>query len=578
MSSAGTSTGGKLSMAHATLSSGRKPGTRFGWVHIMDAGAMGPAIERFTSMAGLRLDVSAQEALRLSGFSEEYITRYLGRLPDNSAGLGPRMGHAATLLGPNRTPGFYNVNPDGTLKMGQFSVGGQALEVRGWQPYGWPVAIAPINHPGLSSRANAGSLGGTEDTWGIPWFKIGIRGHNQTTNLYYGTSLGGGGTLLADRWILHPDDAGQRIPVVTTMTSGEWTGMPPYQPAADMRQHVRRLRTVRGWAPYFEDFNNPPQSSTNRTQEFPLPGSEDYIEIPYTAWFSMIDGQQNPNWVAGHETFVNMVQGTGADWVNFVLRQFPVLHSIHQWDYPGTTTGFLCSLPADTYMQLMMQAPYGVIVHAFPTMQARTNDLSVFAAWVITDEIFKMYGEARGSGLPCAHAPAGSGLYDGWDTFLFNNMLDAWWGNHAGMETVAQPNMHEARGRWLYRGTGVATTVEEARADIRIARFRDPYFQIDDPHSYIGDFHKIHISRPRPCGAPGVPISERVSRRVAPVLHDFFMGSIYHAPPARYPLNRAATFHNAAREAMEAGTLVLDGPRFRPMDWRGLLAVPEPLP
>jgi hypothetical protein len=560
----GTSTGGKQAMHNIVLAHGRKTDTRAGFVNIGDSGSGGHFTEKFYHQAGLRLDVSAQEALRLSGFSEAYITQNLAGLPDNSAGLPPRQGHARTLFGPTRTAGFYNVNPDGTLKMGQYSVRGQILEVRGFQPYGWQVAMMPDNAVGFSKRTTAGSNGGMEDTWGVPWYHVGIRGQGQTTNMNYGTQAA----------ILNPSDRGTEVAVVRTMVNGPDTGMPPYGTAAESNQVDRRERLVRGWSPYFDAFNAAPQSSTNTTMEFPLPNGENYIEVPYTAFFSMIDGQSNPDWVAGIGSWVD--DDSLGTWTNAIFSQFPINHQVDGFDYPNDTEGWQCSIPTNTYYQAMLDAPYGVQVHAYPTMQSRTNDYGSFVTWLVVDEIYKMYGEAEGNGQPASNAPANSGLYDGWDKYLYNNMQDYWWGNHSGMQGAAAPSMTAARTRHLERGAGIATTVDEAKADIKIARFRDPNYLVDDPTAYITDWHKMNFSRPRPDGSPGVNISERVARRVTPLLADFFKGEIYHNAPARYGPNvTARTYHDAAKAALQAQTLQFTGPKYKAMDWRGLLDNPE---
>jgi hypothetical protein len=377
--------------------------------------------------------------------------------------------------------------------------------------------------------------------------------------------------------ILNPSDRGTDVAVVRTMVNGPDTGMPPYGTAAESNQVVRRERLARGWSPYFDAFNAAPQSNTNTTMEFPLPNGENYIEVPYTAWFSMIDGQVNPTWVAGIGTWQED-QSVGT-WNNSINASFPVNHQVDGMDYPGDTGGWQSSIPTNTYYQAMLDAPYGVQVHAYPDMQSRTNDYGSFVTWLIVDEIYKMYGEAEGNGTPASNAPAGSGLYDGWDKYLYNNMQDYWWGNHAGMQGAATPSMTAARTRYLQGGEGIATPVDVAKSDIRIARFRDPHFLVDDPTAYITDWYKMDISRPRPDGSLGVPLSERVSRRVTPLLKDFFQGEIYHNAPARYGPNVSArTYHNAARQAIESGALVLSGPKYKAMDWRGLLETPEVQP
>jgi hypothetical protein len=127
----------------------------------------------------------------------------------------------------------------------------------------------------------------------------------------------------------------------------------------------------------------------------------------------------------------------------------------------------------------------------------------------------------------------------------------------------------------LSNGDGVATSIEFAQSDITIARFRDPYFQLDDPINYISDWHKMDISRPKPDGTKGTPINTRLERRVAPLLKDYFQGEIYHAPPARYPTNLGSTYHDDAKAAIQSGKLTLSATKYKPMDWRGILDNPE---
>jgi hypothetical protein len=399
-----------------------------------------------------------------------------------------------------------------------------------------------------------------DDTWGVPWYLVGIRGAGETADMNYGTGTD----------VVNPDDRGTEVVVVREMFNGPETGMPSYGTAAQSNQVVRRFRHARGWSPYFEPFNAVPHSAQNTGVQFPLPYGRDNTEVPYTAWYSDMDA----NYQAGIGTWIEDTSlGT---WSNSVFATFPADHQVDDFDYPGDTGGFQTNLPTETYYQAMLDAPYGVQVHSYPAMQGRTNDYASFVTWVVVDEIYKMYGEAEGSGQPAGNVPAGSGLYDGWDKYLYNNMQDIWWGNHADMQGAAQPSMVAARTRLLSRGNGVATTVDEAKADITIARFREPSFLVDDPHAYITDWHKMHISRPRPDGTPGTPISERVSRRVTPLLKDFFRGEIYHNAPAKYSATVSArTYHDAAKAALANSTLVFTGPKYKPMDWRGLLDTPE---
>jgi hypothetical protein len=562
LSTTGVSTNGKQAMHFIVLAHGRKPGTRAGFARIGDSGSHGHVSNSFLYEAGLRLDVSAQESLRLSGFSETYISQALAGLPDNSAGLPARAGHAATMFGAERTPGFYNVNPDGTLKMGQYAVRREAITVRGPQPYGWAVSLTPENHQGFSKRTTAGSNGGMDDTWGVPWYLVGIRGANETADMNYGTGTD----------VVNAGDRGAEVVVVREMFNGKATGMPSYGTAAQSNQVVRRFRHARGWSPYFEAFNAVPHSNQNTGVQFPLPVGRDNTEVPYTAWYSDMDA----SYQAGISSWIE--DASLNVWSNSVFATFPANHQVDDFDYPGDTGGFQTNIPTETYYQAMLDAPYGVQVHSYPAMQGRTNDYASFVTWVVVDEIYKMYGEAEGNGQPATgeDVPANSGLYDGWDKYLYNNMQDIWWGNHADMQGAAQPSMTDARTRLLQRGDGVSTTIAEAKADIRIARFRDPSFLVDDPHAYIMDWHKMHISRPHPDGAPGTPISERISRRVTPLLADFFKGEIYHNAPAKYSATVSArTYHDAAKAAIAGDQLKFTGPKYKPMDWRGLVDTPE---
>jgi hypothetical protein len=223
----------------------------------------------------------------------------------------------------------------------------------------------------------------------------------------------------------------------------------------------------------------------------------------------------------------------------------------------------------------MLLAPYGAQIIAAPVHQTRTNQPGMWANWVITDEIYKFYGEQEyaaefnnGMLIEDPEYP-GSGLYMGWDKYIWNNQQANWWGTHAGLPTTTAINQHRSR---MLQNKGVGTTTAFARENRMIAKHRDPHFSIDDPVTYLGDYHKMDFGRP---GHP--TIAERIKRRVYPILGDYFRGEAYHAPPSTSsssPYTMAA-YHSAAREAIDSGALILSGPRFKPMDWRGLLDNPE---
>lgn len=147
------------------------------------------------------------------------------------------------------------------------------------------------------------------------------------------------------------------------------------------------------------------------------------------------------------------------------------------------------------------------------------------------------------------------------------------------MNSAVFPSVQAMRARYLINGDGVATSVAFAKTDIQSALWRDPFFMIDDPNVYIGDWHKFHFGRPHPDGTPGLTIAEKIGNRVKPIMRDFFLGEIYHAAPARItnpPVPPHTPYHYqlAGREARDVRN-EFTGPRFKHMDWRGLLDYPE---
>jgi hypothetical protein len=97
-----------------------------------------------------------------------------------------------------------------------------------------------------------------------------------------------------------------------------------------------------------------------------------------------------------------------------------------------------------------------------------------------------------------------------------------------------------------------------ARSNMNLMKLRTPLFQIDDP---IGRFDYYRIN----WGRPNHPtVAERVLARVKPIIADFEAGDAVAPTP-------------------ESGGNVLypdyepTGPKFKQMDWRGLLDEPEVL-
>ncbi len=522
LSASGTSTGGKQAQTRMTLAESRS-GNRSGIVMIGDSGAAGAAIERFLSPAGFRKDVSAQEALRLSGFSQADINEMTAGLTSNAPA--------------GKDPGFYNVNPDGTLKMGKPA----------WypdQPYGWPVAVSPVKSIGAITRETPNSIGGEEDLWGNPTYIHALTNTDtvQGTNITFGS-----------------------------VDNSRMTGS--------------RARYVRGFAPYFEDFHHHPASNAGNV----IPGTRmPNSFLPFVAW-------RNP----GHNDFFagiqNLIQARNENeasmaWQNRTFYQFNDLHDGLNLD--GVITqptrgkeGYACTIPYDHYFLNFLMAPHGMVMIAASAAQMRTNQPSMEANWLLTDEIYKFYGEqeymeANGQTTLTTldgDYPPEAGLYMGWDKYIWNNQKDFWWGVHAGLQAIAVPTIRELRSRYL---SGQGTTTANAKAQVALMRNRDPYYVHDDPVLYIGDYQKMDWGRP---GHP--TIAERMGKRVKPIMPAYFLGEVYHQAPsqATTPPYTYETYHNAAKaqypnHAAPNGTPAsggLPGPRFKPLDWRGLTDEPE---
>jgi hypothetical protein len=158
----------------------------------------------------------------------------------------------------------------------------------------------------------------------------------------------------------------------------------------------------------------------------------------------------------------------------------------------------------------------------------------------------------------------------GWDKYIWRNLSFFIWGSHGGNTT--EETEASAAVRDLVR-SGRATT-QEAMSNITLAKCRDPAFPVDDPVYYLSEYCKMDWGRP---GSP--TIAERVRRRVDPILKDYFMGEMYHEVPAPaatpestpdLQAQLAATYHDEAKSNYKP-----TGPKFKRMDWRGLIDNPE---
>jgi hypothetical protein len=338
----------------------------------------------------------------------------------------------------------------------------------------------------------------------------------------------------------------------------------------------RRARAVRGWSPYFEDFSNVPNNSAN----FGTKATN--IAQPYIAW-------KTPGYSDNYSGIQGWGEGRSEDrssrqWSSNALDQFTDLHYGLRVDTvvndphtsEGRVAGVICTVPADLHFELALAAP-NIIVADDGYITPRCHPQSQWAIWLMIDEVYKFYGEQEGSGQLDTRYP-NSGLYDGWDKYVWRNGIWMNWATHlasTGEKTAGIPYIYNA----VVHGTD---TTDAAMADWNISKFRDSPWSADDPASRF-DFYRMDWGRPRPGGklantTDAPTIAERVHRLVDPILADYYKGEMYHVKPAiNDPAVDASTYHDAAKAAIAAGTLVLNGPRFRETDWRGLLDNPETL-
>ncbi len=395
-------------------------------------------------------------------------------------------------------------------------------------PYGWPVPIAPIKHIGAITRTTPGSLGGYEDLLGVPYYTYGLQ-------------------------------SGRTWPI------GD--GFPSWGGAGDSGG-TGRLRVVRGWAPYWEEFDHVPNSAQNFGTT--PTGNWANAKTPYVPWQHTVTQQWSgiQQWMQGRDE-----DGANRYWFGDVWRQFNDFHFGLNLDRVANQPtrdpqGFGCAMPFDTYFEIMLNAPHGVTYIRSGVGQMRTNQPSMWANWLLNDEVYKFFGEQEwfeehGTITEDPDYP-GSGLYMGWDKYIWRNASFFAWGQHG--ENTTEETASNTALLGIVR-SGNATT-EYAKANFQLAKLRDSMFPVDDPVYYLGEWHKFDWGRPRPGGTAGVTIAERVRRRVEPILKDYFMGETFHEVPSS--VNTAETYHDAAKAGYTP-----TGPKFKRMDWKGLTDNPE---
>jgi hypothetical protein len=319
--------------------------------------------------------------------------------------------------------------------------------------------------------------------------------------------------LVGKAWYMKKISNGDPIPGTTLS----------YAPTPGGSSDAWRYTTVRGWSPYFEAYDTTP---TNYSTS---------VTVPYIGWQSAAE-----TW-SGIETLCAARVQRG--WFSPRFLEFADLHYGLDIDHVRgnegrSKFGILCTIPFDQYYLGALIAPRGLLFQDGYVVP-RNNIESQFAHWIIADEVYKMYGELE-SGDP--------------EKYIWRNGFELIWGTHGGNtgNETSDRNYHAMR---IYNGEA---TTQYAMANPNLAKLRAPQFPIDDPISRF-EYYKMNWGRP---GHP--TMAERVRRRVDPVLEDYLAGEASRPFPAAYAPNTHPGYTPT-------------GPKFKAMDWRGLLDEPEPL-
>jgi hypothetical protein len=283
-----------------------------------------------------------------------------------------------------------------------------------------------------------------------------------------------------------------------------------------------RYKAVRGWAPYYEAYDATP---TNYSAQVTTP----FVgwQSPAEAWSGIQSLSEGRNETPG--------------WFSVRFQQFADLHYGLDIDHVKgqegrAKYGILCTIPFDQHYLLSLIAPNGIILQDGYVVP-RNNPEAEFANHLMVDEVYKLYGEAEGDPYK----------------YIWRNAFVMTWGTHGnntGNET-ADRNYHATK---IFNGEAGSGS----ESDLNLLKMRYPYFPIDDP---IGRFDFYRMT----WGRPGHPtIAERVKAWVDPVLTDYNVYAnsmptpVAGATPGTAPADYKAT-----------------GPKFKAMDWRGLIDEPE---
>jgi hypothetical protein len=348
------------------------------------------------------------------------------------------------------------------------------------------------------------------------------------------------------------------------------TGSPAVAAAVNGYDDNYRYRTVRGWSPYFESYERTPMLGSME-ETTPYVG---WQTAPWTGIQSLSEGRNEvPGWFSKRfQEFQDLHYGLDMD---------HVIGSEYRSPY-----GILCTIPFDQHYLAALIAPRGILIQDGLGV-ARNNPDSQFANWLIIDEVYKFLGEQEGNEYK----------------YIWRNGIMYTWGTHGQNIKNEQPdrNYHATLVFKDYDAkAGIAGGQELPGngsippADYNLFKIRDPIYNVDDPIGRF-DYYRVNWGRPNhPSVAdrvrgrlPDALIAAYEADEVHRQLYWTYGGSAYSVE------SEVVTVPNPPPETGDGMTIpssvtvdytgwrtpqaAPDVPRFKPMDWRGLIDTPEPL-
>jgi hypothetical protein len=339
-----------------------------------------------------------------------------------------------------------------------------------------------------------------------------------------------------------------------------------------------RYRTVRGWSPYFESYERSPFLGT----------AED--TTPFVGW------QTPSSYWSGNQGYWGGIQSLSEGrnetpgWFSVRFREFQDLHYGLDMDHVTgnefrSPYGILCTIPFDQHYLSALVAPRGILFQDGLGVP-RNNPDSQFANWVIIDDVYKFLGEQEGDQYK----------------YIWRNGAIFTWGTHGSNTGNEAPDRNYHANKVFEdfdakAGRAGAAPLPNSGTtppdDYNLFKFRDPAYQVDDP---IGRFDYYRVN----WGRPDHPsIADRVRSRLPDELIAAYEADEINRPQpwtyggAQYsvsstvvtvpnpPVNGDGTLIPSTVTVSYTGwktqAAAPNVPRFKPMDWRGLIDTPEPL-